>query len=100
MKLHTVMLYSIYNCVRKFGGRWIFLIYLKLFQKQYCICLIWKQSKMALLWTVLFSIDRLDGYILTLWGLRVFWGPEEVLTCPDICDFFQSLKNILMAKVW
>ncbi len=86
MKLHTVMLYSIYNCVQKFGGRWFFyFFYLKLFQKQYCICLIWKQSKMALLWTVLFHIDRLDGYILTLCGLRVFWGPEEA--------FFSLLKT-------
>ncbi len=25
---------------------------------------------------------------LTLWGLRVFWGPGEVLTCPDISAFF------------
>ncbi len=25
------------------------------------------------------------------WGLRVFWGPGEVLTCPDICAFFSCL---------
>ncbi len=29
---------------------------------------------------------------LTLWGLRVFWGPGEVLTCSDICVFFSILK--------
>ncbi len=33
---------------------------------------------------------------LPLWGLRVFWGPGEVLTCPDICVVFSvSLENIL-----
>ncbi len=26
-----------------------------------------------------------------LWGLREFWGPGEVLTCPDICAFFSCL---------
>lgn len=23
--------------------------------------------------------------MLTLWDLRVFWGPGNVLMCPDIC---------------
>ncbi len=27
---------------------------------------------------------------LTLWGLKGFWGPGEVLTCPDICVFFMA----------
>ncbi len=36
-----------------------------------------------------FSCDNI--FALTLWGLRVFWGPGEVLTCPDICAFFNCL---------
>ncbi len=34
------------------------------------------------------------GNTLTLWGLRVFWGPGEVLTCPDLCAFSVAYKHI------
>jgi len=28
---------------------------------------------------------------LTLWGLRCFWVPWDVLTCPNICVYFSCL---------
>ncbi len=34
--------------------------------------------------THVYSLDR-KRQDLTLWGLKVFWGSGEVLTCPDIC---------------
>ncbi len=36
-------------------------------------------------------------WVLTLWGLRVFWGPGEVLTCPDICAFFSCFSYIYLS---
>ena len=39
----------------------------------------------------LFLIGQQTRLTLTLWSLRVFLGPGEVLSCPDICAFFSFL---------
>jgi len=42
---------------------------------------------------------HISNWILTPWGPRCIWGPWDVLTCTDICAFFQLFINMLMAKV-
>ncbi len=48
-----------------------------------------EKSQAADFHTLLASFDL--KRVLTLWGLRWFWGPWDVLTCPDICAYFSYL---------
>ncbi len=50
----------------------------------------WQRTILTLT-LVVCSNASISCHCLTLWGLRWFWGPWDVLTCPDICAYFSYL---------